>query len=207
MTQEDDDTLGWLALMRHYGTPCRLLDFTFSLFIATYFAVEAENAKPVIWAVNKSWLTQHMESVVSSNVSDYKRFLEAWDNREGWAVNTFMKFPFNVVTGTNPKKMNPRLEVQQGLFLCASNVSIPFQEAVELIPEAPDNLVEIRIDADAARCEILTKLFRMNINGATLFHGLQGYAESLRPRIPSFLKVLALRAKGARMGSGTVTGL
>ena len=38
----DDDILYWLSLMRHFGAPTRLLDFTYSFFIATFFALEKQ---------------------------------------------------------------------------------------------------------------------------------------------------------------------
>src|SRR5205823_11959746 len=63
---DDDDTLAWMALMRHYGAPSRLLDFTYSLFIATYFAAEAERSQPVVWAMNKTWLSKYSASLIRS---------------------------------------------------------------------------------------------------------------------------------------------
>ena len=36
---EKEDIMAWYALMRHYGAPTRMLDFTYSLFIAAYFAL------------------------------------------------------------------------------------------------------------------------------------------------------------------------
>src|SRR5687767_7125024 len=36
------DTVEWLALMQHYGAPTRLLDFTRSPYIASYFSIEDE---------------------------------------------------------------------------------------------------------------------------------------------------------------------
>jgi hypothetical protein len=39
------DELTWLALMQHYGIPTRLLDFTFSPFVAVYFAARESKHK------------------------------------------------------------------------------------------------------------------------------------------------------------------
>src|SRR5262245_59758646 len=37
---ESGDTMEWLSLMRHYGAPCRLVDFSYSWFVALFFAIE-----------------------------------------------------------------------------------------------------------------------------------------------------------------------
>ena len=73
--------LEWLSLMQHYGAPTRLLDFTYSFFIAAFFAVEKPCEKPTgkgktckeppsekkpsdescshaIWAVRNKWVSQ-----------------------------------------------------------------------------------------------------------------------------------------------------
>jgi len=52
-----DEKLSWLSLMRHYGVPTRLLDFTLSPYVAFYFALtnrtDAEKKfPPEIWAID-----------------------------------------------------------------------------------------------------------------------------------------------------------
>jgi hypothetical protein len=51
--------------MRYYGTPTRLTDFTRSLFIAAYFALEDAAGESVVWAVSKTWLTTATREAIS----------------------------------------------------------------------------------------------------------------------------------------------
>src|ERR1035437_9848006 len=47
-----DDDFQWLALMQHHGAPTRLLDFTWSPYVAAFFALERTLADGVVWAMN-----------------------------------------------------------------------------------------------------------------------------------------------------------
>jgi hypothetical protein len=209
---DDTDTLGWLALMRHYGAPSRLLDFSYSLFIATYFAAAAERARPVIWAVNKTWLAEHMRKRVlalppGSDGKDGRQLLLGWYMREGWAVDRLLvergTLPA-LVTPVGPMKTNDRLHVQQGLFLASTDVTVPFHDVLDRLPGSRRNVLKIRVIGADARFDILSRLHRTGLSFAALFPGLQGFAETFRPKVLHILKLLRSRSQGARVGPDTI---
>jgi FRG domain len=208
---EDSDTLGWMALMRHYGAPSRLPDFTYSLFIATYFAAEPEGAKPVVWAVNKTWLARHAESLLraipaGSDGIDGKKLEEGLLKREGWAVDRLMFTPLlpPTVVPVGPLKTNDRLFLQQGLFLAVTKVNKSFHDTLRDLPNSRENVVEIRIGSTKARYEILSRLQRTGLSRAALFPGLQGFAESMRGKILTTRRLEGLRRAGVRRGLAVI---
>lgn len=64
-TPADDNVMEWLALLRHYGGPARLQDWTYSFWNAVYFALDrARNDKDTceVWALNARWWQKLAES-------------------------------------------------------------------------------------------------------------------------------------------------
>ena len=66
------DFLEWLSLMRHYGAPTRLVDWTYSFWVALFFAVETAelNQTSAVWAFDMVWWRTLAEEKVGSKIMD-----------------------------------------------------------------------------------------------------------------------------------------
>jgi len=88
--------------------------------------------------------------------------------------------PLRFVRATNPMRLNERLTLQQGIFLCPGDVTIPFEENLKMYG-AKKNVHKIVITKNVQK-EIFPRLRKMNIERTTLFPGLDGFAQSLNSR-------------------------
>ncbi|MBN1762705.1 MAG: FRG domain-containing protein [Methanomicrobia archaeon] len=175
-------TLEWLSLLRHYGTPTRLVDFTYSFFIAVYFALEKEGEDAVVWAVNVTQLKKEADKCIASKLSEGQRLLKEYNKkRDGAPFRALFMRPndrLRFVYPANPLRLNERLTIQQGVFLAPGDVTATFEENMEALPNYSKCLKKFVIDS-GCRHEILRKLHELGINRATLFPGLEGFAQSL----------------------------
>jgi hypothetical protein len=201
LSPPSDDTQQWLSLMRHYGAPTRLLDFTFSFFVAAYFALEDGEGKSVLWAINKSWLTDHARQLFGRIGGE--ALLKAWQNREPWAFNKVFlerRPALTFVCAGNPYRLHERLAEQQALSLCPGDVTKSFEQNLRAVDghDSRKNVVKIPIIGKNVRKEILHKLYRAGVHRAFLFPGLEGFAQSLRYKTPTYLSIRAMGKKKAR---------
>jgi hypothetical protein len=192
---KDEDTIEWLALMRHYGAPTRLLDWTFSFFVALFFGVETAKEEFAVWALDYPWLRDQAMQVFQTEVEDLRSTDPRWKSGEFFTRVFCRTPPFDLVYSLNPERLNQRLVIQQGIFLAPANLSKSFAEnfvALQKTDAKPhERLIKITFsNSVSVRKDILRSLFRMNINSATLFPGLESFAESLNSLLamPDILK-------------------
>ncbi len=118
-----ENTVDWLALLQHHGGPTRLLDFTRSIYIALFFAIETSECEAAIWAINERMLFSNLDKKLQDESigHDYTRAHTLISQRH---VST------NIVDSgllpTMPRWMSDRQSLQQGVFLYPENLrSIP----------------------------------------------------------------------------------
>lgn len=178
----------WLALMQHHGAPTRLLDFTKSPFIAAYFAFEAcspkEGYQIAIWAINVNYLRTRSVEILSEKFADILKDTNNLINEEVFE-KVFYSNQFNLVFPVEPFRMNRRYSLQQSIFVSTGTSEVPFMDQLEFLGEnISQAVIKLEIPAMLQK-EALRNLQRMNINRASLFPDLDGYAASLKHRYNS----------------------
>jgi hypothetical protein len=195
---DEDDTIGWLALMRHHGAPTRLHDWTYSFFVAVYFALNRADAdeQPCIWAMNLGRIREvveaktHLRNLLNDDPNAKKQAtVDAIINS---SPRHALIFPLN------PSKMNQRLILQQSVFIVPGDITKPFMENLEAV-DAPDKVVvKMPLPSERKFLQEATKeLLAMNMSSATLFPGLDGFGQNLAALIP-FPELRAVDTKVGR---------
>jgi len=195
---EPESDLEWIALMRHYGAPCRVVDWTYSFFVALFFAVEGAvsiggNFWCAVLCFDAEWLKitykGMLEAIQEPGLLErYKRGGEAYSWLKLEYIRTFLLHntrPVKIVAGISPFRLNERLGIQQSLFLCPGDIREDFDHNFAYMLQHCDgdprqHFVKLELTMTLEeRKNILRRLQSMNMNRATLYPGLQGFAESL----------------------------
>ena len=175
------DTLEWLSLMQHHGAPTRLLDFSYSIYVAAYFALEHGTGDGVIWAIRRSWaLRESIALMKTVGKKKAHKLNELYDesHRDVFGKCLMKGRSVLCVVPQNPFRLNERLRLQQGVFMASGSVKHSFAKNMANMKCSRRNVIRIKIPRKLRR-SILSRLYDMGISQATLFPGLDGYARSL----------------------------
>jgi hypothetical protein len=195
-----DDILKWLAVMQHHGGLTRLLDFTYSFYVAIYFAL-AQHPEGAVWAIsvinNSKPLTDKIRRRDSNltKLNAFRRKLYLMNDilgirAEGEKLTDLaivlylIKYPLASVYPVSPFRLNRRLTAQQGLFLVSGDITKSFEENLRMYFDKDAvkmraSIHKVRLAGDKdKRKEIIFKLKRMNIGNESLFPDLDGFARS-----------------------------
>lgn len=158
----EPNTIEWLAFMQHYGAPTRLLDFTYSFWIAVFFAYEEADKDCAIVALDPMSLRPNQAGL------DYNRVVR--ENIETGAHRDDFLYA-NV-----PFYTNDRLAIQKGTFVFSLNLERSFDALVVQNSKIVDRLTI----AAPLFPDIRERLNEFNCNSRVLFPGIDGYARYFR---------------------------
>lgn len=199
MMPDKDAEIEWLSVMQHYGAKTRLLDFSYSLYVALYMALYgAFKSDVAVWAINIKMLQkQQYDDYLKKNQtrpSEEDLYEEIYRQAENVLHNHADSQSCLYII--RPKLCNERICRQQGLFLMPSTVTRKFEDILsEYTPMSVpmkiegDKIENIHYCTDAGvikfvisnemRYALSTALLQMNISAETMFPGLEGLAQSV----------------------------
>ncbi len=106
--------------------------------------------------------------------------------------------PLKFVSTENALQLNERLIIQQGVFLCPGDISVRFEYNLKEMKEwkSSNSIVKLSLRMkEKDRFIAIKQLRHANVERAGLFPGMDGFAQSLRPRLP-FYRKMAIRGVG-----------
>ncbi len=179
----DECIVEWLSLLQHHGAPTRCVDFTYSLYVAAYYALDHATSDCAVLALNANWaLDSSIKALKRASKTNVDVLLNPAAVGYEQAVFSALFNPpaVSCALPANPFRLNERLRIQKGLFVVPGNLATGFMENLQAMPnwESEDHLLKLIIPVGLRRLA-LEKLFYMNISRTSLFPGLDGYAQSL----------------------------
>jgi hypothetical protein len=161
---DDEDDFQWLALMQDHGAPTRLLDFTWSPYVAAFFALHNSVGDAAIFACNPVEIEKVKKLDMEKPGAFRKHFLSKSES---------------FVWMGEPYAMNQRLIAQSGTFIVPAFLDAPLEDILALYPNPKQTLIKFILPTDRVRDKAMRELYKMNITQATLFPDLDGLARSL----------------------------
>lgn len=202
LSHDENDRAYWLEMAQHHGAPTPYLDFTYSPYIALFFAFNnlrrngTRTPYVVVYALNVDQLAHEWALRIARGPNgglDDRAYHEAYRAfkyqpqlfQHGFPGNTLQFVPF-------PSKHNVRMQRQHGAFLYDS-IRYPLdghkhlEEFIDAIKEpeiqspkggsqpGSPTLVKVYINVGCAG-EVFTRLEMMGVSGSMLFLDAEGAA-------------------------------
>jgi hypothetical protein len=172
-----DDEWGWYSLMRHYGAPTRLLDWTDGALIGLYFAVrpsEISDKAACVWMLDPYRLNllsfRHSDDSVGVALPD-------WEAAQAYVPELFVSAKLRRAKplAVTPPHIFPRLSSQRSHF----TVFGTRRDGLEELSKDNGFLLETITVPRASIEKIVSELELCGVSDATIFPDLEGLSREL----------------------------
>ncbi len=172
----------WLSLAKHHGLPTRLLDWSYSPYVALHFAtvdVRHVEEDAAVWCVDfrrtNELLPASLKKLMRSD--DANIFTTEMLNRVATSLAEFDSLSKrDFVVFFEPPSLDERIVNQFALFSLPSSPTLSLEE---LLKRRDSTYRRIIIPA-ALKWEVRDKLDQANITERVLFPGLDGLSQWLK---------------------------
>ena len=177
-----DSIWNWLAVAQHHGLPTRLLDWTYSPYVALHFVtehVEEFGNDGVVWMVDYSQTNRLLPTQLKSVLQDEGSsvFTAEMLERVTPSLRQFTQLSDDdYVLFFEPPSLDERIVNQSALFSLMANPRSRLDGWLERHPEVYRRLL-IPVEL---KWEIRDKLDQANITERVLYPGLDGLSRYLR---------------------------
>jgi hypothetical protein len=178
----EDSVWNWLALAQHHGLPSRLLDWTYSPYVALHFATEnldRFNVDGIVWCVNyvrtHELLPQRLRELLRAEGAEV--FTAEMLDQAARTLDEFGALaPDPFALFLEPPSLDARIVNQFALFSLMSSAHGQLDRWLEAHPQLYRRVI---IPADL-KWEVRDKLDQANITERVLFPGLDGLSRWLK---------------------------
>ncbi|MEQ1794263.1 MAG: hypothetical protein ABL970_08740 [Nitrospira sp.] len=146
---------------------------------------EKPSQQAAVWALNTKQLT---EALKKGALKNYWRLYQKKDSKSFTALYIKRKRPIQFIGVVNPLRLNERLSIQQGVFLCPGDIGHSWDENFKASGSIPDALKLFVMDTTIID-PAFKDLSRMNVTSRSLCPGLDGYARSLLHRFKTLSEI------------------
>ncbi|MCR5458013.1 MAG: FRG domain-containing protein [Clostridiales bacterium] len=135
----ENEVIEWLSIMQHYGAPTRLVDFSYSLYVALFMSMDSlvEDEDSAIWGLNQLICRE----IFFQDKEELEKTCKDKDEMDFCIYKEANSVLLNITNGSDkeynkgiylvkPRMVNKRLVRQQGLFAIQSDPNSTFEDNI-----------------------------------------------------------------------------